>query len=76
MPAYDTLIVFALLAVIGLTSLAVGAVAGLLCSVRRCNRTGARRGPSEAAAVDRPEEVPRVITPSAAGRGAKKEAAG
>lgn len=74
MPTSDVLLVFGLLAAMGLTSLAAGLVAGLLGSIRRSNRTSALRGQWEAGAGDRPEKVLRITTPSAPGRGANEQA--
>ena len=70
MPASDALVLAGLLAAIGLTSLAAGFVAGLLCSIRRSKRT--TRSRSEAG--HRHQETPRTTKRSARGRAAKEEA--
>ncbi len=70
MPASDALVLAGLLAAIGLTSLAAGFVAGLLCWIRRSTRTN--RCGSEAG--HRHREPLRTGTHSARGRAAKEEA--
>ncbi len=59
MPASDALVLAGLLAAIGLTSLAAGFVAGLLCSIRRRARY-LRLGPPSARAQRDPERASKL----------------
>ncbi len=72
MPASDALVVAGLLSAIGLTSLATGFVAGVLCSIRRSRRATAI--PSRSEAGDRHQEALRTTTRSPRGRATNEEA--